>query len=177
MALSRKVKARIFVVCALLVVCTALTVAFLPEILSARWHFLHGNSVQFGAWEIPVPWGWRELKVKDSVVVGRIERETPSDVIVGNLDLPVGTEVEIERWRKRSIQGDTLKPGFRFISENAAQLDGEISSCLTFAGVDHPNGLWIHCIFPVHRLDIQYVGTESHSGILNSIIKGIKASK
>src|ERR1700680_4828022 len=75
---TKKVRTRTIVLCAL-AVCTLLPYALLPEVLSASWHFLHGNSVRFGAWEVPVPWGWyREINGKDAVDFQRAERWSPS---------------------------------------------------------------------------------------------------
>jgi hypothetical protein len=172
---------KIFLVCAVLVVGATLFDHFLPEVVSASWHLLHGNSVQLGPWEVPVPWGWRGRTVNDSVDVGRMEtrtqdEETVSDVIVGNLNLPVGTAIDSEKWKSASIE-ESLKHGYRFLSENNLRLDREVGQCLTFASVDHPKRLQIHCIFPTHGLDIQYIGSEAHSSALNSIIEGIKVGK
>jgi hypothetical protein len=155
-----------------------LSVVFLPEVASFGWHLLHGDSVEFLVWEVPVPWGWRELQDNKSIIVQRIGRwnNTPSDAIVTTFDLPVGVAMDTKELKKGLIETQ-LKEGRRLMSEDEVQLDGEMGSCLTFGEDEHTSTRWIHCDFPVHRLSVGYIGTERHSHILRSIIKGIKPSR
>ncbi len=178
---TKKVKTRTIVLCAI-AACTLLSYALLPEVLSVSWRFLHGNSVRFGAWEVPVPWGWyREINGKDAIDLQRAERWSPSeypssDLIIGDLNLPAGAEFDIEKWKRGSIK-DSTESGYRFPSINTAQLDNEVSTCVTVSERDHADRLWIHCVFPVHRLDIQYMGTKTHSQGLDFIIYNMKNMK
>src|SRR6202043_1453532 len=155
---TKKGWATIVAICVLLLVCSTLFRPFLPEVVSVGWHALHGNAVQFGAWEIPVPWGWRGLSVKDTLVVGKIQEQgsgdyQTSDVIIGNLKLAVGAAIDRKNWKK--VSEDNLKPDYQFSSENDVQMDGETGFCFTFVGIDHSERLWIDCVFPIHRLSIQ----------------------
>jgi hypothetical protein len=175
---------RIIAVCTFLVICATFFRTFLPRIISVGWHVLHGNSVQLGVWKIPVPWGWQVLNFKeskDSVVMGKIEKGIPDDdlvshLLLGNLNLPVGAVIEREKWKEASIE-NSLKSGYRFTSESEVQMDGESGFCFTFAGINHPRRLWIDCVFPIHRLSIQYTGTKANAQILDSIIQHIRASR
>ncbi len=150
---------------------------FLPEVVSFGWHFVHGSSAEFLVWEVPVPWGWRELRGDGFVVIQKIGRwnNAPSDAIVAKLDLPVGSAINLERLKK-GIMETELKKGLYFKSQTEIQLDGETGFCMTFSD-EHPDLRWIDCDFPIHRLSVGYVGTEYHSHVLDSIIHGIKANK
>jgi hypothetical protein len=166
------------VVAGTIIVCVILTSIFLPEFASAGWHLLHGNSAKFLVWEVPVPWEWRELKGDNFIVIQKIGRwnNPPSDVIVTTLDQPGVSVIDHEQW-KRAIIETELKRGHLFMSENQFQLDGEAGFCLTFAGNEDSERLWIDCNFAIHRLSIGYIGTKDHSQILNLIIPKIRASK
>jgi hypothetical protein len=178
MSLTRNATARNIVICALLVFCVLLICVFLPEIVSVGWHVFHGNSVKFMVWEVPVPWGWRELKGDKFIVIQRLERwnSPPSDAVVTTLDLPVGSAIDHEQWKKARIETE-LKKERHFMSESEVQLDGEKGFCFTFAGTERADRRWIDCSFPIHGLSIGYIGTDAHSQVLNLIIPKIGASK
>jgi hypothetical protein len=170
---------RAIVICALLVICGALFRSLLPEFLAFGWHILHGNSVQFEAWAIPVPWGWREVKYEDSIFVQKLERGpqdsyVTSAVILGKQHMPVDAVVDHESLKRAMIEHN---PGHRYISESELEMDGETGFCFNFVDSDSSQRLLIDCLFPIHRLSIQYVGMKSRSQILDSIVQSIKASK
>ncbi|HLJ24312.1 MAG TPA: hypothetical protein VKT71_09420 [Candidatus Acidoferrales bacterium] len=156
---------------------TVLSAVFLPEVASFGWHLRHGDSVQFLAWDVPVPQGCIELRDSKSIIIQRIERwsDAPSDAIVTSLDLSVGVAMD----RKQLMDGiieTQIKKGRHLMSEDEVELDGEMGSCLTFVEGEHSSVRWIDCNFPIHRLSVGYIGAEKHSHILNSIIKGIRPS-
>jgi hypothetical protein len=170
---------RAIVICAFLAIWGVLFREFLPEFAAFGWHILHGNSVQFEAWEIPVPWGWREVKYENSIFVQKVERGpqdgyVASEVILGNLHQPVGVVVEHERLKRAMIE---LNQNYRYITETKLEMDGETGFCFNFVGSDASQRLLIDCSFPIHRLSIQYMGMKSRSQILDSIVQNIQASK
>jgi hypothetical protein len=155
-----------------------LTTIFLPEVAAAGWHLFHGNSAKYLVWEVPVPWGWREHEGNNFILIQKIGVWSNShyDVIVSALDEPGITAIDDERWKRARIETE-LKDGHQFVSKSQFQLDGEAGFCLTFAGNENADLLWIGCRFPIHRLSIGYVGTKDHSQILNLIIPKIRASR
>lgn len=169
---------RAIVICGLLVTCAVLVRAFLPDFVAFGWHILHGDSVQFEAWEIPVPWGWREIKYEDLVIVQKLERGQDgyigSEVTVGTLHLPIGAVLETEKLRTAMIEHN---PGYQYLSESDLEMDGETGPCFNFLGSDASHRLLIDCSFPIHRLSIQYLGLSSRSQILASVAQNIRASK
>jgi hypothetical protein len=170
---------RSLVICALVVICGALFVAFLPEFVAFGWHILHGNSVQFEAWEIPVPWGWKETKYENLIFVQKLEGWPQhgfvvSEVVLGNLHLPVGGVLEHERLKRVMIEQNA---DYRYISESQLDLDGETGFCFHFVRSDPTQRLLIDCSYPIHRLSIQYMGMKSRSRVLDSIVQNIRPSK
>lgn len=174
---TRKIKARTIVL-STLAICMFLTYALLPEVASVGWHVLHGSSAKFLVWEVPVPWGWRELEGDSLIVIQHVERwsNAPSNVIVTTLELPVGFGIDQEQWKKINVETQS-KNGRHFVSENHIQFDGEFGFCFTFADNEHLDRRWVDCVFPIHRLSIGYIGTKDHSEILDSIIHNISASE
>jgi hypothetical protein len=173
-----KKKALAIVLLALVVVSMLLIVVFLPEVVSVGWHVLHGSSTKFLVWEVPIPWGWRELKADKLLVIQKVGRwnSPPCDAIVTTLDLPLGSDVDIEQLKKGRLETE-LKNGRQLISESEVHLDGEVSVCLTFRGDEQSDLRWIDCDFPIHRLSVGYRGTKEQSRILNVIIPNIRPIK
>lgn len=162
--------------------CVWLAVLLLPAFLSVGWHLLHGNSVRFNTYEVPVPWRYRVLNSgRDAKILhlrsaGGLDNNSASDVIIASLDLPPGRIFDMEKWKETSLRPDH-RPGYRYISDRFVALDGEDGKCITFAEISHPNRVNIDCAFPNHGTYIEFDGTKSDSPDLVSIVTKIRIGK
>lgn len=150
----------------------------MPEVLSAGWHLIHGRSVQLGPWDIPVPWECWVIKGKGEVDIQRVERwslrnNPDSNVIVGNLSLPVGAKFDFAKWKRAEIE-DHSDPEYQYAYESTSQVEDEVGVCLTETSAKSSDRLWTHCMFPIHGLDIQYWGSKERSQMVQLIIDNIK---
>ena len=178
MSPSNKGHKRVVLICVFCAAFSTLLSVFLPAVVSFGWHVLNGNSVQFGLWEIPVPWGWRVIKMDKGIVIQKLGRwnNPPSDVPLIALQLPVGSAIDHERWKNSRIESQR-NDGHYFISENEVQLEGENGFCLNFAGHENSDARWIDCDFPIHRLSIGYYGSKADSQVLSLIVPKIRTTR
>jgi hypothetical protein len=154
-----------------------LTSIFLPEFTSCGWHLLHGTSAKFGAWKIPVPWGWWTIKREDSLGIQKMARwgDSDSEILVLPLKLPPTYGILHEKWKDKFIEIQS-REGYVFSFEKDIQLDGEMSSCLTFTAANNSKRQRIECEFPIHRLSLEYTGDKSYSQIFDSVVQRVKAT-
>jgi hypothetical protein len=169
---------RTIVVCVVLIVCGVFIHDFLPAVIAFGWHLRHGNSVQFEAWEIPVPWGWREVRFTDYIVVQKTDAGPRDDyavsqVILGTLNVR-GAAIQRDKLKEAMIERNSE---YRYISENDLELDGETGFCFNFIRNDPTERVLIDCTFLLHGLSMQYMGTKSRSQVLQSMTQGIRPSK
>jgi len=177
MKIARRVTIWILIICFSLTLCSILFLVFEPEVLSAGWHLIHGSSAEFGIWKISVPWGYWEVRGKHGIVIQTAGRWTPrsntdSDLVIENLEVPVGIDFDIGKWKTATI--DNTDPHYQFESESTVKMEGETGTCLTYSEIRSSDRLLIHCAFAIHRLDFQYWGTKGRSGVLDIIARSIR---
>lgn len=154
-----------------------LVCAFLPETVSLAWHLVHGNTVEYESFTIPVPGGWWARSDEDSVTILKLRRllnrgGSTSSIIVAPFAYPQDRAFDHDEW-KRLITESRDKRGFRFVGEKPVQAAGERSYCLTFAASDNPQRLWIGCDFPHHQLSVGLIGNANDAPTLDLVLQEI----
>lgn len=149
---------------------------FLPQLVSVAWHVIHGSSVAYGQFNVPVPWGWVACLKEDSLVVLRMPSTgfgwATRDVVITPLLYPRDRAFEYEVSKRAHVETQ-LKRGYELRGEKQVQLVSEQNYCLNFAARNDPEDLWILCDFPGHQISIGLIGKKEDSPVLDSVIRGI----
>jgi hypothetical protein len=165
----QKVFAYLLVCAALLAVCG---VFFLPEVVSAYWHIVHGKSARFHEWEVPVPMGWWAFAGEGTLIVQKMNRSVGRDsaVVVG--DLPESGFYDYEK-RKGSLIEIISKDGYRLVEERKVRVAGGEGYCFSFSSIHNAGRIRIACDVPQRRLFLDFTGGPAHAAVFDSIIQHI----
>ena len=170
----RKVFACLLVCAALLTVCG---VFFLPEVVSAYWHVLHGKSARFHEWEVPVPMGWWAFPGEGTLIVQKIDRSLNrvSAVVVG--DLPESGFYDYEK-RKAGLIAAISKDGYQFVEERNVMVAGAEGYCFSFSPIHNAGArrIRITCDVPQRRIFLDFAGASAHAAAFDSIIQHITST-
>jgi hypothetical protein len=160
----------------LLIACLIVVAAFLPELVGASWHLVHGNSAHYRDWDIPVPTGWFAVNQGESLAVERMLRfalwqDAPMVVF---LPVHVTSNYVFDRnvWEEEQVKIQ-VKKGYRLSSTRDIQVAGQAGYCWEFAQAADPARLWITCVLPAERLSADFSGDRSYAAAFYALLPGI----
>jgi hypothetical protein len=149
----------------------------LPQLAWMASYVIHGGSVAYKQFDLPIPPGWVVHPSDDSLLFMRMPRFTyerwPEDYIfVSEFIFP--KDRTFERWEKAFIQVHTER-GYTLQQQVPSHLLSEQRECLVFVVPNNSNNLSIECPFPNSQLSIGFQGEGERSGALYPMIAGVVA--
>jgi len=134
---------------------------FLPEVVAAGWHLLHGNSTRYRGWNIPVPTGWYATTRGDRLTVGKMRlfslwRDPPTAVF---LPLHAGPRYVFNYDVWQAVQTEILsKKGYQRFDARDLSLAGEPGYCWRFVHNVDVAKSWVTCVVPQEQLTADFLG-------------------
>jgi hypothetical protein len=147
---------------------------FLPVLVPAGWHLVHGDFARFQLWEVPVPKGWWAFTRKGTLIVQKMEKFSNRDSQVIINDLPVSTGSYDYEKEKNSLVQHYSKQGYRFLGERQTRVDGKECFCLSFLDPNDRENIKISCDVPRYRLLIYFEGNSNFAVVFDAIIQEIR---
>lgn len=143
-----------------------LTVAiFLPQVVSAGWHLVHGRTASYRSWRVAVPSGWYAMRHGEGLSVERMS-EWPWQKGPEAVFLPVHFTktypFQYDLFGKE--QANTLSArGYSLTGERNVQVAGKNGRCWTFNNSRNHDQLWIACIVPKDLTSADYQGSKAYA--------------
>lgn len=153
---------------------------FLPEVVSAGWHMIHGRSVRFRDWNIPVPFGWYATHSGEGVALERMLRFSLWHNAPVAVFLPVhfGKAFHFQYELFGAEQTRVLdKRGYVFKAQRDFRAAGQDGRCWVYSKVKDPSQRWIACIFPEEMFSADFTGSQTYAAQFYSILSRVEGAK
>lgn len=153
-------------------------VTYFPEVATTGYHLIHGGSVRFHEWIIPVPQGWWTFKHDESLIVQKIRKKADDDpiVVVGPFTLAQGSVFNQEKSKTALIKNEAGR-GYEFLSQSIVKFGPYTGVCFWFTASENSHRLSTTCVIPEGRLSVTFVGDQSYRTEFNQIIEHMKVSE
>jgi hypothetical protein len=152
---------------------------FLPELVSAGWHLIYGDSVTFRTWKVEVPFEWYAVRRGEGISVERMIR-------IPWLRGPVAIFLPVHFTKQFNFQYDlyaeeqqkTLSGrGYQLEGQRDLKIAGEDARCWTFGLRSHEKEVWIACIAPKDLTSVDFIGSRTYSPGFFSLLQKIQPAK
>jgi len=154
-----------------------LVAIFLPEVVSAGWHAVHGRSVYYRGWKVDVPFEWYAVSHGEGMSVERMTRlswEKPPEAEFLPVHFTKTYPFSYEVYGK--VQAHTLQMrGYLFESQRDMEIAGRRGMCWTFTKWHHVDQLWIACIVPKDLTSADYIGNRAYAPEFFSLLSKTQA--
>jgi hypothetical protein len=165
--MTTKVKLKIVAAVAAL-----LLAIFLPQVVSAGWHLMHGRTVDYRSWKVVVPSGWYAMSHGEGMSVERMA-ELPWQ------EHPVANFLPVHFAKTYSFQYDVFQKaqdrtmramGYLPLWQRDIQVAGQEGRCWTYNNWKDRKQLWIACIVPKDFTSADYHGTQAYADDFFSLL-------
>ena len=146
----------------------ALIAIFLPEVVSAAWHAVHGRTVTYRQWEVKVPFEWYAVKHGEGMAVERMTRLSWQKAPTAEF-LPVHfSKTYPSKYFKYDVYGKAQAQalggqGYLLQGQRDIQIAGKPGMCWIFNKYKHDEQLWIACIVPTDLTSADYIGNKAYA--------------
>ena len=158
--MTAKVKVKIAAAVAAL-----LLAIFLPQVVSAGWHIIHGRTVNYRSWKVVVPSGWYAMSHGEGMSVERMsELPWQQHPEVNFLPVHFAKTYQFQYEVFEKAQERTVRAmGYVPLRERDIQVAGQDGRCWTFDKYKNHDQLWIACIVPKDLTSADYIGNKAYA--------------
>lgn len=141
---------------------------FLPEVVSAAWHAVHGRTVTYRQWEVQVPFEWYAVSHGEGMSVERMTRLSWEKAPTAEF-LPVHfSKIFPSKYFKYDVYGKAQAQslrgqGYLLQGQRDIEIAGKPGMCWIFNKYKHDEQLWIACIVPTDLTSADYIGDKAYA--------------
>ncbi len=147
-----------------------------PTIVATAWHLLHGDSITYKTWEVPVPKGWYAASKGEMLIVTRMarfrERGNGPNIALLSLPIPAGSAPTSHRLKRAEIEVFS-KNGYVFTGGRAIRLGNHEGYCLEFVRRDNRDYIRITCKVLTDQLGVDFEGYRTFVADFYSVLQGV----
>jgi len=148
----------------------------LPEVVSAGWHIVYGQTVVFRSWKITVPFGWYAVRRGEGISVVRMSRLSWQDNPEATF-LPVhfSKTYQFDYDAFAGVQSKLLRAkGYTPSGQEDIRIGNQSGRCWTFTSMTRRDQQWINCVAPKDLTSVDYKGPSAYASEFLSVMANIQ---